>query len=312
MLDKSGVGVALVNSVQLGTGQHNARFRWIPYADPLLWPFSGEKSPLEFYGGEISIARLQREVGVPSLPTTLDAYFAQIVDPTLQKWAASGAVTVKFLSAYVRALDFGEVDHEVAAGVYSRAAAGVELGPIQEKALEDYLFRDIAARAASLGLIVHIHTGNGDGPYCNNTGSNPGLLEAAIDSKRLQTTKFVLLHGGWPFHLTAQAMLDKPNTFADFSAQTVYLTVHALAEVLRGWLEWQPEKVLFGSDAYSGQNTPLSDYEETRWLMTDKARRALAVAATAMMRDGEITRTRAIKIARMVIHDNAAALYHLD
>ena len=33
-----------------------------------------------------------------------------------------------------------------------------------------------------------------------------------------------------------QAMLDKPNTYTDFSAQTFYLTTHALTEVLRGWL----------------------------------------------------------------------------
>jgi predicted TIM-barrel fold metal-dependent hydrolase len=104
-------------------------------------------------------------------------------------------------------------------------------------------------------------------------------------------------------------MMDKPNTYADFSAQTFYLTPHALAQVLRGWLEWHPEKVLFGSDAYSDANTPLSDYEEKEWLMTWKARKALAIALTAMMRDEEITRARAIQIAHMVLHDNAAALY---
>ena len=121
----------------------------------------------------------------------------------------------------------------------------------------------------------------------------------------------MLLHGGWPFALNAQAMMDKPNTYADFSAQTFYLTTHALAEVLRGWLEWHPEKVLFGSDAYSDANTPLSDYEEKQVLMTQKSRRALAIALTAMMRDGEISQVRAIEIARMVMRDNAVALYRL-
>ena len=52
--------------------------------------------------------------------------------------------------------------------------------------------------------------------------------------------------------------MDKPNIYADFSAQTFYLTPHALAQVLRGWLEWHPETVVFGSDAYSDANTPLS------------------------------------------------------
>ncbi len=156
---------------------------------------------------------------------------------------------------------------------------------------------------------MHIHTGNGNGPYFDNSRANPGLLEPAIDSELLRHTKFVLLHGGWPFYLTAQAMMDKPNTYADFSAQTFYLTSHALAQVLRGWLEWHPEKVLFGSDAYSDVNTPLSDYEEKQWLMTWKARNALGIALTGMIRDAEITRARAIEVAHMVLHDNAAALY---
>jgi hypothetical protein len=69
-------------------------------------------------------------------------------------------------------------------------------------------------------------------------------------------------------------------------------------------LEWHPEKVLFGSDAYSDANTPLSDYEEKQWLVTDKARRALAIALTGMLGDGEITRERAKEIAHMVMRDS--------
>jgi predicted TIM-barrel fold metal-dependent hydrolase len=89
------------------------------------------------------------------------------------------------------------------------------------------------------------------------------------------------------------------------------LTTHALAEVLRGWLGWHPEKVLFGSDAYSDVDSPLVDWEEKEWLMTHKARRALAIALTAMMKDGEITRERAREIARMVMRGNALKLYSL-
>ncbi len=103
--------------------------------------------------------------------------------------------------------------------------------------------------------------------------------------------------------------MDKPNTYADFSAATFFLTTHALANLLRSWLGWHPEKVLFGSDAYSDENSPLNDYEEKQWLLTDKSRQALAIALDAMVSDGEISRARAIEIARMVLHDNAAKLY---
>jgi predicted TIM-barrel fold metal-dependent hydrolase len=97
----------------------------------------------------------------------------------------------------------------------------------------------------------------------------------------------------------------------DFSAQTFYLGTHQLAAVLRDWLSWQPEKVLFGSDAYSDLDSPLIDWEEKQYLMTSKARRALAIALTAMLQNGEISRERASEIARQVLRDNALRLYGL-
>lgn len=71
-------------------------------------------------------------------------------------------------------------------------------------------------------------------------------------------------------------------------------------------------RVLFGTDAYSDRNTTLSDYEEKRVLTTQKSRRALAIALTAMVRDQEITQARAFEIACMVMRENAVALYRLD
>jgi uncharacterized protein len=309
VLDKAGVDVAFVNAPHLGAGQQNSRFRWVPFADPMLWPFLGTKSRMAYPGGAVSIAQLMNEANVSASPATLEGYETTVVQPTLERWKQSGVPAVKFLAAYARGLDFAPVDRDTATPLYAKGFSGAVLTPTEGKSLEDHLFNDIAARAGALGLVVHIHTGSGNGPYFDNSRANPCLLEPAIDSEPLRHTNFVLLHGGWPFYLVTQAMMDKPNTFADFSAQTFYLTPYALAQVLRGWLEWHPEKVLFGSDAYSDANTPLSDYEEKEWLMTWKARKALGIALSAMMADGEITRNRAIEIAHMVLHDNAATLY---
>ena len=159
--------------------------------------------------------------------------------------------------------------------------------------------------------MVQIHTGIGDGPWFNNERANPGLLENVVASKPLRKTSFVLLHGGWPWYQVAQAMSDKPNIWLDFSAQTFYLGTHQMAGVLRDWLSWHPEKVLFGSDAYSDVDSPLSDWEEKEVLMTAKARRALAIALTAMMQNGEISHERAVEYARMVLRENALRLYGL-
>lgn len=80
------------------------------------------------------------------------------------------------------------------------------------------------------------------------------------------------------------------------------------AQWLREWLEWEPEKVLFGSDGY-----PFSDgmgWAESTWIASRNGREALGIALTGMLCDGEITRDRADAIARMVLRENAEGLYH--
>ena len=83
-----------------------------------------------------------------------------------------------------------------------------------------------------------------------------------------------------------------------------------MSAVLRSWLEFRPERVMFGTDAY-----PMSralGWEETGWLSAQTGRMALALALTGMMADGEITRERASILARMVMRENAAQLYGLS
>ena len=82
-----------------------------------------------------------------------------------------------------------------------------------------------------------------------------------------------------------------------------------LAAVLRQWLNEWPDKVLFGSDAFDGGAE--QGWEQVAWVGATTARRALAIALTAMMRDGEITRARAEQLARMVMRENAMAAYDL-
>jgi len=312
VLDTAGVDIALLNRVQPGAGQTNGRFRWVPYADPLLRPFAADSSWLGYSGGELPLSMLLKQVGFSRAPPTLTEYRVNIVNALLARWKAGGAVAIKFLCAYTRPLDFQVVDEAAAAPVYAKGVRAADsLSAAEHKLLEDYLFGAIASAAGAQQLVVHIHTGNGDGPFFNNLRADPGLLENAINSRALRKTSFVLLHGGWPYHQVAQAMLDKPNTWADFSAQTYYLGTHQLAGVLRDWLSWHPEKVLFGSDAWSDVDTPLSDWEEKEVLASSRARRALAIALTAMMQNGEITRERALVIARGVMRENAIRLYGL-
>ena len=105
------------------------------------------------------------------------------------------------------------------------------------------------------------------------------------------------------------ALLTKPNAYADFSSQNLFNYPAELAKTIRAWLEFVPEKVLFATDAYP--YSAEAGWEETGYIAAGSSREALAIALTGMLRDGEITRARASELARMVLRDNARALYKL-
>ena len=103
--------------------------------------------------------------------------------------------------------------------------------------------------------------------------------------------------------------MNKPNVYADFSAQTFLIYPRELSEVLRNWLEAYPDKILFGTDAFSFG--PEVDWPEVAWLSNNTARQALSLALSGMMNDHEITRAQAVELARMVLRENAIKLYSL-
>jgi hypothetical protein len=292
VLDQAGIEVIFVNMPRLGPGQTSPRFLWVAQADGLLSPFDGE-------------------IGRDNLPATLNEYLASVVKVQLGQRKAAGAVAVKFGMAYRRSLDVANVPPAEAESIYERCIQGGTPSARDDQALQDFIFRAVAREAGRLELAVHIHTGVGADPYFNIGGSNPLLLESAFNDETLRQTTFVMLHGGWPFERQAGVMLMKPNVYADFSSQTFLRSTRALAATLEEWLEWYPEKVLFGTDAYS-DDTPLANWEEKLWLTTRTAREALALALTRMIRAGQITRPRAVELAHLVLRDNALRLYELE
>jgi uncharacterized protein len=206
--------------------------------------------------------------------------------------------------AYLRTLSVGNPQKTEAASVYTSRSTPSEG---DYKLLQDYIFRYIASECGRLGMAVHIHTCAGAGGYFDIAGGNPMLLEPLFDDPALRKTQFVMVHGGWPWTREAQALLVKANAWADFSLLGLLLPPRALSQVLRGWLEYMPDKVLFGTD--SGPFDPTVAFEQTAVAASRSAREALGMALTAMMNDGEITRDRAQELARMSLRDNARRLY---
>ncbi len=309
VLDKNSIQIGFVNLPALGPGQQNSRFRWVPFSDALVSPFYRKQNK---YTLGATIKKFMSELQEEELPPSLSEYTLNIITQILERWKEKGAVSIKIALAYRRPLDFKNVPEDEAEQIYSSLLSNKDISENDYKNLEDYLFHYLALEAGRIGLVVHIHTGIGADPYFNISGSNPMLLETVFNDPELRNTNFVIIHGGWPFDKQAGVLLIKPNVYADFSAQTFLRSTNALSETLRAWLEWYPEKILFGTDSYSDQNTPLSDWEEKLWLANKSAREALAIALTEMMNDDQITREVAIHLAKMVLRDNAVRLYRLD
>jgi uncharacterized protein len=316
-LDRIGTEVMLANRIAMGPGLAPPRFRWVSYADALMLPLSTkaeaaaspDREKLYPYEDEL-LRRYMADLHLERRPSTLQGYLKEVVTPTLEAQRQRGCVAVKFEAGLLRSLDFDDVPLETASALYARYANGGEPSHADSKAVEDFLFRYISREAGRLGMAVHIHSFNGPGNFYGAAGSDPLLLEPALNDPALRSTNFVIVHAGGAEASRAGALLWKPNVYLDLSALTLIHTQARLAEVMREWLLQFPEKVLFGTDAAAFG--PDLGWELSAWIGTTTARRALAIALTAMLRNGEASRARVEEIATMVLRTNAGKLYALN
>ena len=316
VLDRQGIDVALANRIAMAPDLPAARFKWVPYADALLFPLdnstqkSANRDYAAFYPAEEKLLqRYMRESGVPTLPASLADFCRAVVTATLERHKAGGAVAEKLEAAYLRWLDFGPAAEADASRIYARYAQGGTPSPADYKIVQDYLFAYLAREAGRLGLAIHIHVANGGGANYDQRGSNPLLLTWAFNEPSLRRTTFVVVHGGYPSYDSTLGLIGKPNVYADFSALSYFEDVSGEATLLRRWLAQWPEKVLYGSDA--SPTTDEVSWEETGSVASRTAREALARVLDDLVREGTISRARASEIGRLVLRENAARLYGL-
>ena len=321
VLDQIGIQYLFANRVAMGRGLNPPRFRWVPFDDALMSPLNAESvadnpDKKAFYAQEAKLLKTYlTQAGVAALPESLNEYVSKVIAPTLESQKNAGAPAIKFEAAYLRPLNFGRApgaeERAEAERIYARYAKGGAAPRAEVLRVQDVLFREIARQAGRLGMAVHIHTGQGCGNYFDLAGARPTELESVLDDPALRQTTFVLLHGGaGPYTNEVAALLAKPNVYADFSEQDFLLPPRAVSVVIREWLEWFPEKVLYGTDLAPGP--PETDWDVIGYSTNLTARRALAIALTGMVNDREITRERALEIARMVLRGNAVKLYGLE
>jgi predicted TIM-barrel fold metal-dependent hydrolase len=308
VLDALGIDVMLANRVAMSAPVSEPRFRFVGYVDALMYPL--DNSPMmkdpdkrQFFPLEEKLLkRYYEESGVAAKPATLDDYLTKVSRATLERHKKAGAIGEKFEMAYLRGFDIENPSKADAEKAYA--------GRGDYKALQDYIFRFLVSECGRLGMAVHIHTSASAGGYFDIAGDNPLLLEPLLHDPAMRKTNFVLLHGGWPFIGEITAMLENPNVYADFSEQSFASYPREVAGNIRKMLEYEPEKVLFATDAY-----PFSKeigWEEAGYIANKTGREALGIALTGMLRDEEISRERAVELARMVLRENARKLYGMN
>ncbi|PYU70751.1 MAG: hypothetical protein DMG49_10750 [Acidobacteria bacterium] len=313
ILDKMNIETCLANRVALAPYLDPKRFHWVFFVDSFLFPFDNHK--LIAKNGDLGVylplqekvlARYMQQENVNGLPADLAGYEA-FLRQTLADNQKKGGVAMKFEAAYFRALFFRDPPREKAEAIYSQFRAGGLPSEDDYQTFQDYVFRMLIDQAAKLKLSVHFHSAVGIGDYFSLRNGHPLNLENVLRDPRYRHVNFVLIHGGYPYTLDMIWLTAAKNVYTDSSLMGYYVYPSELKNILKQWISLYPEKIMFGSDAF-----PFNDAvgaEETFWLAARSARTAVAAALAELVAEGAFTEQKALELARLYLHDNAAKLY---
>ena len=313
ILDKMNIEICLANRVALAPYLDPKRFHWVFFVDSFLFPFDnrdqiaknrdmGVYIPLQ----EKVLQRYMKQENANGLPADLAGY-ESFVRQAVADNQKKGGVAMKFEAAYFRSLFFRDPPREKAEAIYAQFRAGGVPSEDDYRTFQDYVFRVLIDQAGKLKLSVHFHSAVGIGDYFSLRNGNPLNLENVLRDPRYSHVNFVLIHGGYPYTLDMIWLTAAKNVYTDSSLMGYYVYPSELKNILKQWISLYPEKIMFGSDAF-----PFNDAvgaEETFWLAARSARTAVGAALAELVAEGAFTEERALDLARLYLHDNAANLY---
>jgi uncharacterized protein len=313
ILDKLNIETCLANRVALAPYLDPKRFHWVFFVDSFLFPFdnrdqTGKNPDMGVYIPlqEKVLHRYMQQENVSSLPSDLAGY-ESFVRQTVADNQKKGGVAMKFEAAYFRTLYFSDPPREKAEAIYAKYHAGGVPSNDDYRTFQDYIFRVLIDQAGKLNLSAHFHSAVGIGDYFSLRNGNPLNLENVLRDPRYAKNKFVLIHGGYPYTLDMIWLTAAKNVYTDSSLMGYYVYPSELKNILKQWISLYPERMMFGSDAF-----PFNDAvgaEETFWLAARSARTAIAAALAELVAEGAFNEEKALELARMYLHDNAARLY---
>lgn len=236
-------------------------------------------------------------------PKSFDDYL-NMISAAFENLSKEGIAALKMNHAYWRDIAVDAVNKDEAQDVFDKK----DNSPVRYKRLQDFIMRHMLAKAGTLDLPIHIHTGCAPGLPQGMTYADPSRFDSFLWLLDIMNTKIVLLHGSYPFCHEGGFMASRvgpvPKVYLDVSVIFWWHpgSPRSLVKTLREWLEMGcAEKMLYGSDSID----PLSF-----WMGAINIREALYLTLSEMIKDGLYNESQAVAIARLILHDNAKKLYN--
>ncbi len=238
-------------------------------------------------------------------PQTLEGWCAWI-DHCFDTWGES-AIASKNQIAYLRRLNFAQVDPREAERVFTTLASGNRVSDGDREMLQNHLFRHCVTASTRNGLPVKLHTGYYAGygrMPLDRVGSNASDLVPLLQD--FPDTQFVLMHIGWPFQDEFMALAKQyPNVWVDL-CWTWIINPEACVRFVREFVTTVPVNKLL---PFGGDFTAVECVVGHARI----ARRGMARAFSELVESGWLREEEALELVPRVFHGNARELFaHRD
>ncbi|RPI24691.1 MAG: amidohydrolase [Acidobacteria bacterium] len=288
---RAGIDISICDIGQAGAKLDPAMFRAVIRLDEFTLP-----------ADIIPVVEKRDKVTITSL-----ADWEAALDQAFVRAKEAGFVAIKSGLAYNRSLNYRDVNQTEAEACFKSLVA--RRGTIsrdewrrESLPLQDYMFGRIAANCAKYNLPLQIHTGLFYDTWRDVTQSNPSLLTPLII--RNPKTRFVLMHGGYPYGTELLAMAKNlPNVVLDMCWVYVISPSYAYRFINEAIETVPADKLLgFGGD----YQVPEGAYGHAV-MCRETVSRVLADKVI----EGYWTEEEAVKYARLILRENAIRVFGL-
>jgi predicted TIM-barrel fold metal-dependent hydrolase len=276
---------------------------WAPVPEPLdtelfalAQKFDGFIMPITPAG--VQVIEKQSDTSITSAATLKRA-----MEKQFERALKAGMVTIKSTAAYQRDLYFRDVTAEEAERSFAALIKGSEPASRDRRPyrdLADHMFHHLCSLADAHRMPFQVHTGTqaGNGNYVANT--KPAQLTNVL--LKFPRVQFDLFHIGYPYWRECLILAKMfPNAYADFCWMHI-LTPTGARTAMHEFLDAVPANKIMG---YGGDYR----YPELSYAHLVIARKNIVQVLAERTEAGQNTENEAAELARMLLHDNPAAVF---